>query len=342
MLDNIPDTYAKGVGFPIHDLTASYAVETAKVHERAEVIAGYIDVENLEGEMLTRRVYQLTGVKRNAAVKAVGEVTVTGTGTVPQGSIFSTVDGIEYIATEEAVISESGKVAIEAVEGGVKGNVGAGAIVKIPVTITGITEVKNEEPTRNGYAEESDAELRERFYKNLEMPIVSGNKYHYVKWAEEVAGVGGAKCFPLAYGNNTVEVCIIGNDGKPATEELIDAVQEYIDPNSSGLGEGEAPGGAYCTVTTAAGKSLDISATVMLAAGSTISGVTETFTANLNAMLKANAFESTYISYAQVANILFNTAGVVDYSNLLINNGTVNIEIGEREVAVMGVLTLNE
>lgn len=341
LLEQMPNTYAKTVGYPVYDLLAAVAVEGKTLYEKAAKIEEKLDIENLTGEELTRRVYQLTGVLRREAVAAVGEVTVTGTGTIQVGNLFSTQDGIQFRSTEEKSIVESGNVLIEAVIAGESGNVGAGSITKIPVTIPGFSKVTNVEPTRNGYRAENDEELKARFYDDLQKPIVSGNANHYTKWAEEVAGVGKAKCFPLAYGENTVEVCIIGNDGKPAAPELVEAVQNYIDPGSTGRGEGEAPAGAYCTVTSATAKEIQVEATVVLASGFDLENVKAATEERLQEALREKAFDGTYLSYALIGNLIFETAGVLDYHSLLVNGGTANIDIGEREVATLGTVVLN-
>ena len=200
----------------------------------------------------------------------------------------------------------------------------------------------NEAPTRNGYRQESDEELKKRFYDELQKPIVSGNKAHYELWAKEVAGVGEAKCFALAFGENTVEVCIIGNDGQPASTELIQAVQKYIDPDSNGRGEGQAPAGAYCTVTTATKKELNLTATLVLLEGYELADVQEAIKQAITEELKEKAFQVEYISYAALANIIFTTQGVIDYQNLTINGGTANIPVGEREVATLGTVMFSE
>lgn len=336
MLANIPDTYAKTVGYPLYDLTMAFAIEAAKLYGRADEIEAKLDIENLSGEELTRRVYQLTGIKRRAAVFAIGEVTVAGKGTVPLGSLFTTPDGIQYQTTQEAVVVDSTKIPIRAVIAGAEGNVGAGSITKIPVTIPGITAVTNEAPTRNGYREENDTELKQRFYDELQKPVVSGNKAHYERWAKEVAGVGQAKCFALAFGENTVEVCIIGNDGLPASQELIRTVQTYIDPNSSGRGEGQAPAGAYCTVTTAKRKDLNLSAKLVIRPGDSLENVKAAIEKAVKEELKNRAFLVSSISYAFLANVIFNTPGVLDYQNFTVNGATANIPVGEREVATLG------
>lgn len=342
MLAAMPNTYAKTVGFPVYDLLNAVAIEGEKLYIRADEIEEKLDIDNLKGDELTRRVFDLTGIIRRQAVKAIGEVTVTGTATIQKGDLFSTVNNILYQATAITIVKGSGKVPIEAVEAGAEGNVGSGAIIKIPVSIPGITSVTNEEPTRNGYREENDSELRTRFYDELQKPIVSGNEAHYERWALEVAGVGRAKAFGLAFGENTVEVCIIGNDGLPASPELVVAVQTYIDPESAGKGEGQAPAGAYCTVTAATEKQLNISGKITLLEGYELSEVVEAVKTAIKNILQEKAFNVDYISYALIANTIFDTKGVVDYSNLTINETTANIPVGSREVATLGTVNLVE
>ena len=342
MLADMPNTYAKSIGFPVYDLLNSVAIESEKLYIRADEIEAKLDIENLSGDELTRRVFDLTGIVRRPAVKAIGEVTVTGTATIQPGALFSTVNNILFEATAVTIIKGTGKVPIQAVEAGAEGNVGTGSIIKIPVSIPGITAVTNKEPTRNGYREENDEELKARFYAELQKPIVSGNEAHYERWALEVAGVGRAKAFGLAFGDNTVEVCIIGNDGLPASPELVSAVQQYIDPGSTGKGEGQAPAGAYCTVTAATEKQLNIDGTLILLEGYELAAVVEAIKTNIKAILQEKAFNVDYISYALIANTIFDTPGVIDYSNLTINGDVANIPVGSREVATLGTVNLIE
>lgn len=343
MLNSIPDSYAKSIGFPLHDLTAAFALEANEIYKKINEVEMKLDIENLTGDELTRRVYQLTGLKRREAVNATGIVTVKGTGHIPEGTIFATLNNVEFATSKSYdVIEESNVVEVIAVVPGPSGNVGAGSITKIPVKIPGILEVTNTEPTKNGYVEENDDELKYRFYNELRKPIVSGNKNHYEKWALEIAGVGSARCFPLANGPNTVEVCIIGNDGRAATLDLIKAVQNYIDPEIKGLGEGVAPAGAYCTITTAKEISINISADIVLAVGYTVEKIKKDVEEQIANLFKEQAFKTQYISVAQIGSIIFNTAGVLDYSNLKINDGTINIGLNDREIAVQGSVSLND
>jgi hypothetical protein len=57
---------------------------------------------------------------------------------------------------------------------------------------------------------------------------------------------------------------------------------------------------------------------------------------NITEYLQSIAFVNDYVSYAHIGSTIFNSEGVTDYSNLLVNAGTSNIPIGSEEVAIIG------
>jgi uncharacterized phage protein gp47/JayE len=299
-----------------------------------------MSIENLSGDELAQRVNERTGIGRKAATKAVGSVTVTGNGTINEGDLFETEDGIQFQATETKEIVNSGTVSIEALIAGVIGNVPANIITLFPVTLAGINTVTNPDPTYDGFEAESDADLLQRYYDRIRTPATSGNKNHYKNWAKEIPGVGDAKVFPLWNGDNTVKVIIINSERQPASAELVQQTQEYIDPGITGLGDGQAPIGAFCTVASALALDINVSFTVTLETGYTIEDVKVTVSANITEHLKEIAFVEDYVKYSQIGAIILNSEGVLDYTDLLVNNGTQNINIPSDNVAVLGGVTI--
>ena len=89
------------------------------------------------------------------------------------------------------------------------GNLPSGSITMMPVQLSGIVRVTNQEPTHDGYDAETDEAYYQRFLIRVQTPPTSGNVYHYLSWALEVAGVGAAQVYPLGHGDNTVDVVII-------------------------------------------------------------------------------------------------------------------------------------
>lgn len=341
ILGNISDTYQKTIGFPTYDLTRAFALAIKSLGDDLLTAESAADVDNMTGDALTKWCYQRKGIVRKAATYASGTIKiVTGTGTITEGNLFESTGGIQFAATESKSVTDGDTIAAQAVTAGASGNVAVGAVTLMPVTLTGISVVTNETAMTGGYDAESDDGLRARYYEAILTPATSGNKNQYIAWAKSVSGVGGAKCYPLANGANTVEICIIDEDTQPASAELVAEVQNFIDPGSSGSGEGVAPIGAFCTVTSATGLSINVSCTVTTAGGYVSEAVLANMTAAIKAYLGSIAFASSYVSYAKIANAVNDAEGVLDYSGLTVNSGTDNITIPDKSVAIIGTVSI--
>lgn len=336
MLDAVPDSYQKTIGFPTYDYLAAADIRVEETQARLELAEKRLDPENLTGAGLDAYIRPRTGQLRNAATYAVGTVQVTGTGTISKGDLFESGGGIQFAATETVVVNGTGTVPIRCTQAGEAGNLAAGSITMMPVQIAGIVNVSNSDTTTDGYDAETDAAYYARFLLRLQTPPTSGNQYHYRSWALEVSGVGGVQIYPLGHGDNTVDVVLIDTEGLPASSLLVEAVQRHIDPESQGIGAGEAPIGAYCYVSSATGVPLTLSLTVTTLPGAVQAEVTQAIETAVAAYLKNVAFAADYVSYAKIAAAILDAAGVQDYEGLLVNGGTANVPIAARQVAVLG------
>lgn len=338
--NRISDDYEKTEGYLIYDVTEAVGLELDDYDSKLAEAQSKFDADNLTGEDLTKYCYQRKGISRKAAGYAKGTVTVTGTGTVEIGDLFETENGVQFASSETVEIVNSGDVAVIAVVPGNVGMVGANAINDMPVTISGISACINNAPTYGGYEEETDDALRERFYEAIRSPSGNGNRASYKVWAKSVTGVGDAKVFPLAKGIGTVDVVIINDNMLPADNSLVTEVQNFIDPNSSGTGEGEAPIGAVCYVTSATGKTINISVKVSKK-GSAAQGVIKAeIEEAVTKYLASIAFESDKVSLAQVGNVIIDLDDVADYEDLKLNGVASNVAVTEREVAVLGEVSI--
>ena len=340
MLAAMPDSYQKTVGFPTYDLLAAAALRLAETEGALETAKTKLDPANLTGAELDAYIEPRTGQARNPATYAVGVLQVTGTGTINAGDLFESGGGIQFAATETVTISGSGAVNIQCTQPGAIGNLPAGSITMMPVQLAGIVSVSNSDTTHDGYDEESDAAYYSRFLLTVQTLPTSGNIYHYMSWALEISGVGAVQIYPLGHGANSVDVVIIDTDGVPASSTLVDAVQDHIDPGSSGLGNGEAPIGAYCYVSAATAVTLALSVKITTVQGAVQDDVTQSIKDAVKAYLKSIAFKQSYVSVAQIAAAILNSDGVLDYENLTVNGGTANISVDDREVAVLGEVTI--
>ncbi|SFA70027.1 baseplate J/gp47 family protein [Clostridium frigidicarnis] len=347
MLDNISNDYAKNIGYPMYDLTKSFAIEASTLYNAMQEMINKLDVDKLEGKELEKYIYQRKGLKRKIATNAKGIIIVKGNGQINKGDLFSTAIGIRFRSLETKKIVNEAEISIEAIQPGSTGIVGQNTITQMPVTLQGIVSVTNINPTYDGYDSETDESLRQRYYEALQIPATSANKFHYIKWSKEVIGVGNVKVIPLWNGDNTVKVVIIDDNNLPANEELINRVQTYIDPvgvynedkktwSTWGSGSGEAPIGAYTTVVSATALLINISVDIQEMNNYKSEDVLKNIKTDITNYLKEIAFKQDFISYARVGAIILNTEGVQDYKDLNINGGSSNITISNEEVATLG------
>ena len=340
MLGNMPESYQKTIGFPTYDLLAAVSLRMEGTDTAIDEARQRLDPENLSGNELDRYIYPRSGLERKAATFAHGSLTVTGSGTVPVGMPFESGGGVQYAATDSVAIDGEGTVPVTCTLDGAVGNLPAHSVTQMPVAVQGIASCDNPEPIGGGYAEESDSEYYARYLVVLRTPATSGNVYHYVQWALEVAGVGHVKVFPRVQGVNTVDVVIADNAGQPASPALVKSVQDYIDPDSEGAGRGQAPIGAQCFVTAATGKAITVSCTVSKLDTADEESVTAAIKSAVADYLASTVFAQSYVSYGQIAAAILSAEGVVDFEGLTVGGGTSNIAVGERECPVLGEVTI--
>ncbi|WP_018923871.1 baseplate J/gp47 family protein [Salsuginibacillus kocurii] len=336
MLDDIPSKHDKRKGRFIYEATRPAATQLEKAYEAKKEVEDKLSIENLSGDELEQRIYERTGIERRSATHAIVYLDVEGNGEISEGDIAETESGTQFEAVEDKEIDDEAEVEFQAVEAGENGNVPADQITHLPVTLSGIDLVNNPEASFDGFEAESDEELLERYYERIQTPATSGNKNHYLNWAKEVDGVGEARVFPLWDGDNTVKVVIINADRQPASDELVEDVQEHIDPNSEGKGEGEAPIGAYVTVESADELEINVEFSATLSSGYEEEEALDNVKENITEYLYDIAFEEDFVSYAQIGSIVLNSNGIGDYTDLEVNGGTSNIDIEDEEVAVLG------
>lgn len=340
LLGEISDAYDKTEGYIVYDLLKAVALVFEAYDIELGDIRRLLDVNNLSGPMLDAYITQRKGIERNKATFSVGTLDVLGNGTIKQDDLFETRSGIQFQSLEQKVITDSGTLNVRAVLPGVSGNVPATQIRYMPVTLPGITSVSNSSPTHDGYDEETDDDYRERYYIAIRTPPTSGNVYHYMQWAKSIPGVGDVKVLPLERGPNTVELVLIDQQKQPASSTLVQQVQTLIDPGSKGIGNGEAPIGAFCYVNPATALTVNISVSVTIDSSFTQAQVKANIEQSIREYLKRIAFTQPYVSFAAVGNAIFEAEGVVDHSGLKVNGGTANVNIGTKQVPVLGAVTL--
>lgn len=342
LLEQMPDTYQKNVGYFIWDFFRAISILFEKCLKQICYLAGFFDITKLEYEDLVLFVKQRRGIIAKTATYSTGEITVTsGSGVINIGDIFETTSGLCFLSLETKNISEGESFKAQCQTAGSIGNVPKGVINIIPNTIQGISSIANLEAFSGGYEKETKESIIERYLNDLQKPVTSGNIYHYEKWALECSGVGKAKVKPLWNGDNTVKVIIADSNNQIASDELIKSVQAYIDPytldeNNNkigwGCGNGQAPIGAYCTVESAKALPINIKFSLSLKTQADFETTKANIENNISTYLKSTVFNDIYISYAKIGACILSSDGVMDYKELKLNETTDNISINETDI----------
>ncbi len=329
MLSRVPDSLDKREGSIIYDALAPAAAELAQMYIKLDTTRDLIFISTSSGKYLDELVgeFGLTRIPSSrAVVKGVFNTDI------PLESRFSGEE-LNYIATEK--VSDS-IFFLECETSGTEGNGYTGRIVPIEY-IDGLQSAEITEIVIPARDEETDEELKKRFYENITGGAQDGNVAQYKKWITEYNKIGRGKVFPLWNGANTVKVSILDNEYSPASKELITEFQNYLDPESKGLGNGAAPIGAVVTVSTAAEREINISVDVYLNSGYDHAEDVENA---VKSLFKDLAYTSNVVNFYEVAVKISSCESIMRISNLKVNNSTEDIVLNDEEIPVLGTLSI--
>ena len=331
ILDNIKSDIDKREGSFTQNMISPVSEELAKIYLEQRDLLDMAFVRNGFFNYLDDKCWEY-GIDRKIGTSAVGEVTFEGAdGTsISNGTVIYHND-LYYVVLNDADIS-NGKadLIVEAYEMGKKYNVIRNTEFALKENIQGVTRVYAKEDFKGGTDTETDEELRDRYFDTIKKSYTSCNVAHYEAWTTEVSGVGLCKVYPLKNGNGTVEVVITDSNMLGASSELIESVKANI--------EEKRPIGAKVSVVSATEKAINITANITLASGYSVEEVKSEFTNKVTEYLKDISFKSSYVSNARLGNLLLDTNGVFDYTELKINNLSTNIALSDIEVPKLGTI----
>lgn len=323
------------------DASAGHIVRIAKFFDNLRSISKIISLNTCTGEILDEYM-KMRGLVRNPlkATPAKYHVNFTGT-TPPVGSVMTCAGHFFSLKKEEEEL-----ILVSEELGTDMNNLLEGELVIPETDVDGLISATLGKIAIPALNIESDDSARRRLHNRMSGPDENGNKSHIRTWCESVEGVGRARVIPLWKGDNTVAAVIISKDGDVPTKEIIDNVQGYLDPGATGMGEGMATIGQFFTALSAQPVEINVSVTVTKSSSTSYSEIQESFKRELTEYLKSIATigefsEDVKVRYNRVGAILSNMETVVDYENLLVNEGTENVSFNIYQIPVIGEVTVN-
>lgn len=313
-------------------------------------------------------------VKRNAPISLKCRAVFVGTTPAPGSRFFcndvffTLKDNLNELYPNDDELLAGGNLYIEAEVTGTEGNVVKEGDALVPYTdVEGLISATVGEIIVLGADKEDDESLRERLQNKIGGPSENGNKHHYKTWCEECEGVGFAKIFPLVRivddaiqtgVPNWVTGVLLTDAGRAVGNATVELVQEYIDPDQLGLGEGVANMGAHFAAEKAVELPFDVSVSVELASSAhTLEDVKNDLSERLTDYLKSLALEdvvfvngvprNTTIRVKQIGSLFSQSDKIIDYDNLQIRIGeaefaNANIDISPHCIAVLNDISVTE
>lgn len=344
MLDRVPNKYDKRQGGVIWNALAPAAAELAQMYIELKYIENRTYADTATGEDLTRRAAE-RGIIRYPATKAIRKgIFKTNNGLpldVPIGSRFTGED-LNYTVIEKIT---DGEFRLECEEPGAIGNVYSGSLIPVEY-INGLVSAELADILIPGENEEDDKSFRKRYFDSLESQAYGGNITDYKKKTNELNGVGGVKVYPVWNGGGTVKLVIIDSNYNKPSQDLIDYVQNEIDPiGHQGEGLGIAPIGHVVTVEGVTERTVNIETNITFQEGYTWADIKNTFKAAINdyfhELKKTWQDENNLvvrISYIETRAL--SLPGVLDIQDTKINGLAENLVLEDIEIPVLGEVTV--
>ena len=334
--------YDTSKGSWMYDVFKSLSIELETAYKNNENEIKKRHIEDATGKDLDKLVKQWANIDRKNMTYASGKVQITNA--IP-GSIFYknncvSIGEINYSANSDVTADANGnlEVNVTCTTPGSVGNTAENTIIYFPKTLSGFSKstVTNKDAFTNGYNEETDEELRERYYEKVGNQANGANSAQYVIWAKSITGIGDCKPIENWNGAGTLKLVLLDSNREPASTDLQKQVKDYIltvRPACSG----------ELTVEAASTKAININITIVKDAQYSDDIIKSNISNNINKYLKSaidfgNDSEN-YVSYFVLAGIIQTTTGVKRLTALTLNDSNTDVLIGSTEIPILGSVT---
>ena len=327
MLTRVPDTLDKREGAIIFDAIAPAAFELSVLYTELETALDQTFADTCEGIYLDKRCME-RGITRQPATHAVVQGTFIPGNLKMSGLRFNCGD-YNYMVTEQI---GSGIYQMVCETAGSLPNAVTGQLIPIDY-VEGLEMATLTAILIPGEDEETDDDLRTRYFETLVSQAYGGNITDYRQKTNAIEGVGGVKVTPVWNGGGTVKLTVIASDYTVPTTTLIAKVQKEMDAI--------APIGHIVTVDGVTSKEIRIETLITYQSGwnwKTSGAYIEKAIDSYFLELAKNweSAEQLVVRISQIETRILDCAGVIDIANTKINGKAENCMLEEHAIPVRG------
>lgn len=330
----------------LYNAFAGNAMETSKILYTLQNFSDQVFADTAPRENLIRRAAE-RGLSPTPATYALrrGLFNID----VPVGSRFS-IEDVNYVVVEKPVGAPIGVFNLRAETLGSIGNAYFGTLFPINY-IDGLTSAQLSDILIPGEDEEGTEVFRARYFNSFANIAFGGNRADYKQKVASIPGVGGVKVFRAWNGGGTVKLTIVDSTYSVPSQTLIDMVQETIDPlGLQGEGVGLAPIDHIVTVVGATAENVNITFNFTYEPGFSFADIQDQLNTIIDQYFMelgssfgqgnsvANDSAGLVVRISQLETRALNLNGILDVQNTLLNGVAANLEIGNEELPVRGVV----
>ncbi len=335
MLQKIPSNMDKREGSLIYDALAPCAIELQLMYIELDVILKETFGDTASREYLIRRALE-RGLSPTSATYAYlrGEFDVE----VALGTRFS-CDNLNYVVTQWL---EDTAYMLQCETVGSEGNRTFGKLIPIDY-VQDLTAATLTDLLIPGEDEEDTEVFRARYLASFESKAFGGNIQDYLDKTNAIPGVGATKVTPVWDGGGTVKLTILDAEFQVASHQLVEQVQQLIDPTQDGHGMGMTPIGHVVTVTTVAEYPIHLLTSIIFEGGYSFAQIQpelekllENYLATLRQQWATEA--QLVVRIAQIEAQIMGILGVVDITNTRLNGVAENLVLTPEQLPVKGVV----
>ena len=212
--------------------------------------------------------------------------------------------------------------------------------------INGFESGKILECTTLGEDAESTEDYRwRRMVRYQERPF-GGNRAYYADEVTKLAGVGGTKAKRATADDANVYVTIIGSEYDVPSAELVDQVQEAVDPVHT-EGSGIAPIGAKVVVKPVEAVTVNIGLNIKMKSGYSYAEISKTATNRINEYLSElcsdwSHLDNIIVRRLEIEKRIADIDSVDDLNSITLNNVEKNLALDADQIPVLGTITTTE
>lgn len=233
MLSRISDTLDKREGSVIYNALAPAAMAINEQYKKLSTLVSLIWPDTATGEYLAKFVNQF-GIERNKATYAIKKGTFYDNENqlidIEIGKRFS-INGIIYAVYEK--ISD-GIFQMQCETSGIIGNSQYGNLLPIDY-VQNLSVAELSDILVPGDEEETDEELRSRFYSSVNSVAFGGNIADYKEKVKLIDGVGAVKVIPTWNGGGTVKLIVLDSSLNVPSETLLQNIQNAVGEDGDGI-----------------------------------------------------------------------------------------------------------